>query len=53
MYLLTFSYRNITHTVGAIGYDKETKLEDAEFIARNLLNQLEQLPVSDKVTIKP
>jgi hypothetical protein len=26
-YILTFSYRNITHSIGVVGYEKETKLE--------------------------
>jgi len=52
-YVITFSYRNISHSVTVYGYDKEVKLEDAEYLARNLLSQLEELPLSNEVTFKP
>ena len=53
VYMLTFSYRNIVHSLAVLGYEKETTLKDAEYLARNLLAQLEQLPLSNEVTIKP
>jgi hypothetical protein len=52
-YVITYSYRNISHSITVYGYDKEVKLEDAEYLARNLLAQLEQLPLSNEVTRKP
>jgi hypothetical protein len=52
-YVITYSYRNIIHSITVYGYDKEVKLEDAEYLARNLLAQLEEIPLSDTVTIKP
>jgi len=52
-YAITFSYRNIIHSISVYGFDKEVKLEDAEYLAKNLLTQLEQIPLSDEVTRKP
>jgi hypothetical protein len=52
-YILTFSYRNITHSIGVFGYENETKIEDAVYLAKNILAQLEQIPLSDEVTRKP
>lgn len=52
-YVITYSYRNISHSITVYGYDKEVKLEDAEYLARNLLAQLKQLSLSNEVSIKP
>jgi len=52
-YEITFSYRNIIHSISVYGYDKEVKLEDAEYLARNMLEQLEELSLSNEVTFKP
>jgi hypothetical protein len=53
VYMFTFSYRNIVHSIAVLGYEKETTLEDAEYLARSLLAQLEQLPLSNEVSRKP
>ena len=52
-YEISFAYRNITHAVTVYGYEEEGKFEDAVYLAEKLLKQLEGMPLSDKVTIKP
>jgi hypothetical protein len=52
-YVITYSYRNISHSITVYGYDKEVRLEDAENLARNLFVQLEEIPLSNEITIKP
>lgn len=52
-YVITFAFRNITHSVSVYGYEEEVKFEDAIYLAEKLLKQLEGMPLSDAVTIKP
>jgi len=52
-YDLAFSYRNVVHQVSVYGYENEVKVDDAVYLAQKLLDQLENLPLSDEVTIKP
>lgn len=52
-YLLEFSYRNYSHTVGGYGFEKEVKIEYIAEIARTLLAKLEAAPLSEKVTFEP
>jgi hypothetical protein len=50
---VSFSYRNVSHTVNIYGWEKEITLDFAASVANKLLEGLKQLPLSDTVTFKP
>jgi len=51
--LVSFSYRNIAHTIGVWGWEKEVSLDFAVTTANKLLDGLKQLPLSNTVTFTP
>jgi hypothetical protein len=51
--LINFVYRNIVHQVGGFGWEREVRQDYLHQIAETLLTQLEAVPLSEKVTVKP
>lgn len=51
--LLSFSYRNISHSLVIFGWEKEVSMAIIEDIAKNLIAKLDELPLSNSVTFNP
>lgn len=51
--LVEFSYRNVAHTVGGWGWEKEVEVDYIANVARILLAKLEAAPLSENVTFEP
>jgi hypothetical protein len=51
--MISFSYRNIVHTVMIWGWETEVTMDNAIAVAETLLENLKQMPLSNIVTFTP